>query len=167
MYGIRNLLRYGIATKERMESSRSDAWNQSEGERALIRASRDAMRDFVAIPYYARGALMPYQSFGLDKKIPRNKSEEFFWLGCRDSEPIRKSASGFGVEFRIDQTSQTKNKREERCSSLLFLAGVQGFEPRKCQSQSLMPYRLATPQYLFFLTTHTLYQMFLGLSRGF
>ena len=27
------------------------------------------------------------------------------------------------------------------------MAGVQGFEPRKCQSQSLMPYRLATPQY--------------------
>ena len=30
---------------------------------------------------------------------------------------------------------------------LFSLAGVQGFEPRKCQSQSLMPYRLATPQY--------------------
>ena len=28
-----------------------------------------------------------------------------------------------------------------------FLAGAQGFEPRKCQSQSLMPYRLAMPQY--------------------
>ena len=28
-----------------------------------------------------------------------------------------------------------------------ILAGAQGFEPRKCQSQSLMPYRLATPQY--------------------
>ena len=27
------------------------------------------------------------------------------------------------------------------------VAGAQGFEPRKCQSQSLMPYRLATPQY--------------------
>ena len=32
VYGIRNLLRYGIATKERMESSRSDVWHQSEGE---------------------------------------------------------------------------------------------------------------------------------------
>ena len=30
---------------------------------------------------------------------------------------------------------------------LFFLAGAQGFEPRKCQSQSLMPYRLAMPQY--------------------
>ena len=26
-----------------------------------------------------------------------------------------------------------------------ILAGAQGFEPRKCQSQSLMPYRLAMP----------------------
>ena len=32
VYIIRNLLRYGIATKERMESSRSDVWHQSEGE---------------------------------------------------------------------------------------------------------------------------------------
>ena len=78
MDGIRNLLRYGIATKERMESSRSDVWHPSEGDRDLIRASRDAIRDFDAIPYNARGALMPYQSFGLDKKIPRKKSEEFF-----------------------------------------------------------------------------------------
>lgn len=27
------------------------------------------------------------------------------------------------------------------------LVGVQGFEPRKCLSQSQVPYRLATPQY--------------------
>ena len=45
-----------------MELARSDAWNQSEGERALIRASRDAMRYFVAIPY---------QTYGLDKKYCR------------------------------------------------------------------------------------------------
>ena len=30
--GIRNLLRHGIGTKCRMESSRSDVWHQSEGE---------------------------------------------------------------------------------------------------------------------------------------
>ena len=28
-----------------------------------------------------------------------------------------------------------------------FLAGMDGFEPSKCQSQSLVPYRLATSQY--------------------
>ena len=29
-----------------------------------------------------------------------------------------------------------------------FLAGMDGFEPSRCQSQSLVPYRLATSQYL-------------------
>ena len=33
-------------------------------------------------------------------------------------------------------------------SMRLHLAGVQGFEPRKCLSQSQVPYRLATPQYI-------------------
>ena len=32
-------------------------------------------------------------------------------------------------------------------SSEIVLAGVAGFEPTQCQSQSLMPYRLATPLY--------------------
>ncbi len=27
------------------------------------------------------------------------------------------------------------------------MAGVEGFEPSECQSQNLVPYRLATPQY--------------------
>ena len=40
VYGIRNLLRHGIGAKCRMESSRSDVWHQSAGERNLIRASR-------------------------------------------------------------------------------------------------------------------------------
>ncbi len=29
-----------------------------------------------------------------------------------------------------------------------YLAGVLGFEPRKCQIQSLVPYRLAIPQFM-------------------
>ena len=41
---------------------------------------------------------------------------------------------------------QAKREGSTMCY-LLFLAGAQGFEPRKCQSQSLMPYRLAMPQY--------------------
>ena len=37
-------------------------------------------------------------------------------------------------------------KKDQLTSELVFfLAGAQGFEPRKCQSQSLMPYRLAMP----------------------
>ena len=30
---------------------------------------------------------------------------------------------------------------------LLLLAGAKGFEPLRCQVQSLVPYHLATPQY--------------------
>jgi hypothetical protein len=30
---------------------------------------------------------------------------------------------------------------------VIIMAGVPGFEPGQCQSQSLMPYRLAIPQY--------------------
>lgn len=33
------------------------------------------------------------------------------------------------------------------------MAGVLGFEPRKCQIQSLMPYRLAIPQCAYLLYT--------------
>ena len=48
------------------------------------------------------------------------------------------------------------------------MAGAQGFEPRKCQSQSLMPYRLAMPQNIIFvLTTYVLYQKEIGLSIAF
>ena len=54
-------------------------------------------------------------------------------------------------------------KKEELCSTILLilhnslpilnvlatkLVGVAGIEPTKCQSQSLVPYRLATPQFL-------------------
>ena len=79
-----------------MELARSDAWNQSEGERALIRASRDAMRDFVAIPYNARARWLhtnpsdcipilriAYQSFGLDKKRTKRSLRPFFGWGTR------------------------------------------------------------------------------------
>ena len=33
----------------------------------------------------------------------------------------------------------------------LVLAGLGGFEPPKCQSQSLVPYRLATAQYVIYM----------------
>ena len=63
----------------------------------------------------------------------------------------RKSGTGQGL------------KKEELCSTILLalhnslpilnvlaskLVGVAGIEPTKCQSQSLVPYRLATPQFL-------------------
>ena len=42
---------YGIKAKPCMKSSRSDVWNQSAGKCTL---KRDAMRDFIAIPYNAQ-----------------------------------------------------------------------------------------------------------------
>ena len=56
---IRNSLRYGINTKCCMLSSR----------RFQYTLARDAIRDFVAITYNARGALITYQAsfVGLDK----------------------------------------------------------------------------------------------------
>ena len=56
------------ARKGCMESTRSVACDQADEH---ARPARDAMRDFVAIPYNARGALITYQAsfVGLDKKI--------------------------------------------------------------------------------------------------
>ena len=58
-----------------MESAQGAGWNHGNAvygikpqELYSIRASRNAMRDFVAIPYNARGALIPYQACGLNKK---------------------------------------------------------------------------------------------------
>ena len=91
-----------------------------------------------------------------------------FWLGCRDFVLDFCSTFGiyFNVMFRKNLRSPFKNSppdyfftafesqsipvfktKNHPIGWLFILAGVQGFEPRKCQSQSLMPYRLATPQY--------------------
>ena len=58
-----------------MESDQMSEWNHGNAvygikpqELYSIRASRNAIRDFVGIPYNARGALIPYQACGLDKK---------------------------------------------------------------------------------------------------
>ena len=40
-----------------------------------------------------------------------------------------------------------KATKEQTARSALLLAGMAGLEPAKCQSQSLVPYHLATPQY--------------------
>ena len=58
-----------------MESDQRSEWNHGNAvygikpqELYSIRASRNAMRDFVGVPYNARGALIPYQACGLDNK---------------------------------------------------------------------------------------------------
>ena len=49
--------------------------------------------------------------------------------------------------------SQSKTKRTPIWCPLV-LAGMDGFEPSKCQSQSLVPYRLATSQYCVSIVSH-------------
>ncbi len=50
------------------------------------------------------------------------------------------------INFRIKNNPFRKNNLRKG-SRLSLVVGVQGFEPRKCLSQSQVPYRLATPQY--------------------
>ena len=54
-----------------MESDQRAEWNHGNAVYGIkpqglyfIRASRDSMRDFVGVPYNARGALIPYQAYG-------------------------------------------------------------------------------------------------------
>ena len=54
---------------------------------------------------------------------------------------------------RTRHPSQNKTKRTPIWCPLV-LAGMDGFEPSKCQSQSLVPYRLATSQYCFSILSH-------------
>ena len=60
-----------------MESAQGAGWNHGNAvygikpqELYSLRASRNAMRDCVGVPYNARGALIPYQACGLDKFEP-------------------------------------------------------------------------------------------------
>ena len=77
-----------------MESDQSSEWNHGNAvygikpqELYSIRASRNAMRDFVGVSYNARGALIPYQACGLDNK--------FCWLGRSfiDAKGIKASSA--------------------------------------------------------------------------
>ena len=59
-----------------MESDQRSEWNHGNAvygikpqELYSIRASRNAMRDFVGVPYNARGALIPYQAYGNPPKL--------------------------------------------------------------------------------------------------
>ena len=79
-----------------MESRQCRVWHQSEGGEVEHALRADAMRDFVAIPYSARGALIPYQSFGLDKKIPSLLRWNFFVKG---GQKRYFSEFGYGLEL--------------------------------------------------------------------
>ena len=77
-----------------MESAQGAGWNHGNAvygikpqELYSIRASRNAMRDFVGVPYNARSTLIPYQACGLDNKkrtfVTRQKCV-FCWRRKRD-----------------------------------------------------------------------------------
>ena len=77
-----------------MESDQRSEWNRGNAVYGIkpqeiysIRASRNAMRDFIAIPYNARGALIPYQACGMDKKEATFGRQKLllFWWGRTDS----------------------------------------------------------------------------------
>jgi hypothetical protein len=79
-----------------MESAQGAGWNHGNAvygikpqELYSIRASRNAMRDFVGVPYNARGALIPYQACGLDNKKGTFGRQKFLfcWFGRRDLKP--------------------------------------------------------------------------------
>ena len=76
-----------------MESDQRSEWNRGNAVYGIkpqeiysIRASRNAMRDFIAIPYNARGALIPYQACGMDKKEATFGRQKLllFWRRRRD-----------------------------------------------------------------------------------
>ena len=68
-----------------------------------------------------------------------------------------RNARNASTKFRKTSESKKAEKSLEISAFLVFsclhlnqtriMAGVAGFEPARCKSQSLVPYRLATPQY--------------------
>ena len=60
-----------------MKSTRSVVCYQAD---EIYTLARDAIRDYVAITYNARGALITYQAsfVGLDKKFRKHRLSEFF-----------------------------------------------------------------------------------------
>ena len=71
-----------------MESEQRSEWNHGNAvygikpqELYSIRASRDSMRDFVGVPYNARGALIPYQAYGNPQSSHTRLGEPLLRLG--------------------------------------------------------------------------------------
>ena len=96
-----------------MESDQRSEWNRGNAVYGIkpqeiysIRASRNAMRDFIAIPYNARGALIPYQACGMDKKEATFGRQKLllFWRRRRDSNS-RTAFDGYTISNRARSTS--------------------------------------------------------------
>ena len=66
---------------------------------------------------------------------PRNASTKF-WKTTESKKAEKSLEISVFLVFSCLHLNQTR-----------IMAGVAGFEPARCKSQSLVPYRLATPQY--------------------
>ena len=90
-----------------MESAQGAGWNHGNAvygikpqELYSIRASRNAMRDFVGVPYNARCALIPYQTCGLDKqKKELLVYKSSFFVGGTGGNLLRGIYSAYSVSL--------------------------------------------------------------------
>ena len=86
-----------------MESRQRRVWHQAAGKRALIRASRNAMRDFVAIPYNARARwLHAKPAAWIKKEVTFGKQKLLlFWWRWWDSNPwpLRRERNALPAEL--------------------------------------------------------------------
>ena len=81
---------------------------------------------------------------------------------CRQLLPRLRTTFIFAkVKIKMDRTLTHSSQKRERPNPMIrirsFLAGIGGFEPPKCQSQSLVPYRLAISQYLMLMYSITFF----------
>ena len=118
LYIIRNLLRHIINAKHCISSARRDVCPQPAGLHGIHRRwhginSKVVRLDTRFARCHARlrrnsiqraSALMTYQSFGLDKKIPRTMFSEFFWQG-------RSSSNRMPIFFEIDPWFSASGRR--------------------------------------------------------
>ena len=74
---------------ERMESSRSDAWNQDRRGKRKYSPAADAMRGRAAMPYNSPCELIPYQALRswINKKTNRSSSFCFGGQSLIENEP--------------------------------------------------------------------------------
>ena len=79
VYGIRNMLRYGIIAQRCMESTQGGMESRPKSKRYTL--SRDAMRGRAAIPYNSHCELMPYQALRAWINKKTNRSSSFYFGG--------------------------------------------------------------------------------------
>ena len=106
MYGIRNLLRYGIGTKCRMESSRSDVWHQSEGSYTLTRDAMPSQSDGFHSPHFARRLHTNPSDW-----IEKSKSYDLLFSGG-DEGSLNPNFKSLAFEVSTPRAAQTHARKQ-------------------------------------------------------